>query len=411
MLGHLPEIHFLAGVALGGVVFDLLYWSFGFLRMSATGLTAQALGRGDDAESERILQRILILAVTGGVAILLLQGWIEQAGFALLSGEPEVETAGRAYFEARIWGAPAVLANLVLIGWFLGREEARLVLAMTLVSSLGNIVFDYIFIWRLGMAAQGAGLATALSQWAMLGLGLLFYWKRRNPGPWPWARLLQKDKMFALLRLQNDILIRTLCLVGSFAVFTALSALFGTEALAANNLLLRFLTMAAFLIDGAAYATESLAGRFYGQGDPSGLRRLLRLALTTGLAFAALFALPVLLAPRLLLGWLTHHQEVINIGGQYAPWVVITMLVGALAYVLDGFFLALAAGRVLRNSMLISSGLVFAPLALVAWWQLDLRILWAALLLLMVSRTVTLARAVPPALDRCRDAAVSLDPA
>lgn len=400
MLGHLPEIRFLAGVALGGVVFDLLYWSFGFLRMSATGLTAQALGRGDAVAAERILQRVLLLALLGGGLILLTKGWIVDAGFSLLAGEPQVQAAGRTYFAARIWGAPAVLANLAFIGWFLGREEAKLVLAMTLLASLGNVALDYLFILRLDMAAQGAGLATMLSQYAMLVLAVLFYLRRRGAARWHWPAILQRGELLALLRLQHDIFIRTLLLVGSFAAFTAVSALFGTVVLAANTLLIRLLTLASLLIDGAAYATESLAGRLYGAGDLIGLRQLLRLAMAVSLGFALLYALPALLVPDLILGWLTHHREVIETGARLAPWLVVTLLIGSFAYIFDGLFLALAAGRELRNSMLFSALGIFAPLAAAALWRHDVRLLWSALIALMVARTVTLSAALPAVLRR-----------
>lgn len=400
MLGHLPDIRFLAGVALGGVVFDLLYWSFGFLRMSTTGLTAQALGRGDRAAAERILQRVLLLALVSGGLILLLRGWVGDLGFALLTGEPQVEAAARSYFAARIWGAPAVLANLVLIGWFLGREEPRLVLAMTLLASLGNIALDYLFILRLDMAAQGAGLATMLSQYAMLALALSFYRRRRGAAPWHWPEILQSGHWASLLRLQQDIFIRTLLIVGSFAAFTAASALFGTIVLAANNLLIRLLTLASLLIDGVAYATETLAGRLFGAGEVAALRRLLRLAFGVSLAFAALYAIPTLLVPGTLLGWLTDHQPVVATGARLAPWLAATLLIGASAYVLDGVFLALAAGRQLRNSMLISALAVFAPIAALALWREDVRLLWLAMIALMLARVVTLAWALPAALRR-----------
>ncbi len=395
MLGHLPDIRFLAGVALGGVVFDLLYWSFGFLRMSATGLTAQAMGAGDSAAAERILQRVLLLALLSGGLILLLRGVIADLGFALLAGEPQVEAAAQTYFAARIWGAPAVLANLAFIGWFLGREEPRLVLAMTLVASLGNIALDYLFILRLDLAAQGAGLATMLSQYAMFALALAFYRRRRGAAPWSWPEILQPGQWASLLRLQQDIFIRTLLIVGSFAAFTAASALFGTVVLAANNLLIRLLTLASLLIDGVAYATETLAGRLFGAGDVAALRRLLRLAFGVSLTFAALYAIPTLLVPGTILGWLTDHQPVVAAGARLAPWLVATLLIGASAYVLDGVFLALAAGRQLRNSMLISSLAVFAPIAAVAVWQHQVHILWLAMIALMLARVVTLAAALP----------------
>ncbi len=394
MLGHLPEIAPLAGVALGGVIFDYLYWTCAVLRMGTTGLTAQAVGRGDRGEVERTLRRSLVLAMLTAAALLLLRSPIADAAFRVLAGEPAVEAAGRAYFDARIWGAPAALANLVLVGWFLGREESRLVVVTTVIGNVANIALNYVFIVQLGLAAQGAGIASAISQYLTLAIALALYLRRRHPRPGRWRELFGGGELTALLRLHRDILLRTLCLVTCFAVFTNFSALFGVAVLAANTLLLRLLTLAAFLIDGAAFAVESLAGILHGRGDRRQLRRLLRLALATGAAFAALFALLLLLAPRPILGLLTSHGEVIAHALAFRFWMVATLLLGAGAYILDGYFIGLTAGRILRDAMLVSTFGVFLPLALAALMLRDPHLLWLSLVAFMAARGVTLGRAV-----------------
>ena len=393
MLGHLDSIHFLAGVALGGVIFDFIYWTFGVLRMGATGTTAQALGRDDAVEVERILRRTLVLALAGAMLLLLGQRLIEGAAFDLLAGSPEVEAAGREYFRARIWGAPAALANLAFLGWFLGREESRVALVMTLGASLSNVLLNLIFIVHLGLAARGAGIATALAQCLMLALALLFYRRRRGHEPWTLATLLDRRALVELLTLQRDILVRTLCLVGAFAVFTDASARLGTTVLAANTLLIRLLTFASHCIDGAAFAVESLAGRFSGEGDGQRLRRLLALAGRWALGFALGFSFLWLVLPRPILGLLTSHRDVVQLAIDFMPWLVVTMVLGAPAYILDGFFLGLAAGTTLRRAMLISALGVFAPLAAWATWIGSPTFLWFALAAFMVARWLTLGRA------------------
>lgn len=390
MLGHLPEIRFLAGVALGGVLFDFLYWSLGFLRMATTGTTAVAMGRGETVEAQRILQRSLVLAVGLGLTILAGQRLLEQLGFAFLTGAPEVEAAAREYYRARIWGAPAVLANLVLMGWFLGREESRLVLVMTLVASLANIGLDFYLIFQLGWAARGAGLATMVSQYLMLATGLWLYTRRRDGVGWSLRALGDVPALVAMVRLQRDLLLRTLCLVASFALFTNLGALLGTLLLAANTLLLRVLTLAALFIDGIAFATESLAGRLAGEGSRERLRWLLRRSLLWAAACGLGFVLFLGILPHAFFGLLTSHGEVVELAIAYSPWLMLTLMLGSAAYVFDGFFLGLTDGRTLRNAMLGSFFLVFLPLAGLAYQTRSPSGLWLSLAGFMLARSVTL---------------------
>lgn len=390
MLGHLDEIRFLAGVALGAIVFDFVFWTFGFLRMATTGLTAQAVGRRDDLAMQRVLQRSAVLAVVAGLGILALRGPLGDLAFGLLSGDAGTEAAGLDYYRARVLGAPAALLNFVFLGWFLGREESRIALAMTVTANLVNIGLNYLFILRFGWAAEGAGLATMASQYAMLVVALALYYRRRHGADWNWSSILDRGGFRAMFGLQVDILVRTLFLVSSFAVFTDFSARMGVAVLAANTLLLRILTFAAFFIDGAAFAVESLAGIFLGAGQHHQLRRLVRLSLGTGLACAGVFAAAVVLFPSTVLGLLTSHGDVVALGAEYSAWMVPVLLLGSLSYIFDGLFLGLTAGRTLRNAMVFSAGLVFFPLALWALAQNNPHRLWLALAAFMLARVLTL---------------------
>lgn len=393
LLGHLPDIRFLAGVALAAVLFDYVYWTFGFLRMGTTGTTAQAVGAGDRAEVYRVLYRALASAVVLGAALLLLQGVLREAGFSLLAAAPEVEAAGREYFSARIWGAPAVLANFALLGWYLGREESRWALAMTAVAHSANIVLDYVFIIELGLAARGAGIATAISQYLMLAVGVTIFFRVHPSGkrhPWRRCEILEREPIKRLWVFHQDILVRTVALITAFALFLNLSAMLGTVVLAANTILYRLQTLAAYLIDGAAFATESLAGIFHGSGDETGLTRLRRLALGTGLAFAAPFALLVWLFPRPAYGVLTSHQPTLENAIEHGLWLIPTLLLGSVAFIYDGYFLGLTRGRPLRNTMVISTLAVFLPLALLALRRESNHLLWLAMAAFMLARAASL---------------------
>ncbi len=390
MLGHLPDIRFLAGVALGSILFDYVYWTFGFLRMGTTGTTAQALGRGDDGEAFRVLYRSLVLALVIAGAVLALQWPVRELGFSLLSGEAGVEAAGRDYFNARIWGAPATLCTFVMVGWFLGREESRRVLLLTIVGNVANIALNYVFIIRLQMAARGAGIATMLSQYLMFTVALVLFLRMRRTTPWRWGEVLDRGKQSELFRLNRDILIRTLCLVSTFAAFVNFSSVVGTTILAANSILLRLLSVASYLIDGAAFASESLAGIFLGRRDLPTLRRVFRMALATGLGFAVLFLVAVFVSPRGVTGLLTSHEAVVEETVRYAWWLIPTLLFGSLAYMYDGLFLGLTAGRTLRNSMLTSTLLVFLPIAMIAAHRGNNDLLWLSMAVFMAARTATL---------------------
>ena len=374
-LGHLTEISYLAGVAIATVLFNYIYWTFGFLRMGTTGMTAQANGRGATED-----------------VILILQHPIRDLGFTLLQADFKVIEAGKSYYNALIYGAPATLINFVLLGWFLGKEEVQKVLLLSTVNKSVNIIGDYLFIVRWEQSSSGAGAATAISQYVTLIFGLVLVFREI-----PWSalqtsvqKIIDLAALKAVFSLNRDILIRTLALVSTFAVFTNLSATIGTETLAVNTLLLQVATLSAYFIDGIAFATESIAGNLQGKGSKDQLVPLIKLAgsssLIAGLGFATIFCL----FPQELFSLLTNHAEIITGISNYVWWLFPVLGFGAIAYMLDGYFLGLTAGKVLRQSTLIASGLGFAPMAILAWYWQTNTLLWLALTFFMAARSITL---------------------
>ena len=390
MLGHLPEIRFLAGVALASILFDYLYWSFGFLRMGTTGTTAQEIGKGNSKEAYHVLYRSILLASGLALLILIIQVPLREVGFLLLKGTPGVEEAGRSYFNIRIWAAPAVLCNFAFLGWYLGREQSGRALLITVIANLSNVVLNYVFIVRLQLAAMGAGLATMLSQYVMLGVALVLFFRLGGRPAWCWHELVGEGRLSKLLRLNRDILVRTLCLISAFAVFTNFSSMLGTVVLAGNTILLRLLMFAAYLVDGAAFATESLAGVLRGAGRKAGLVELTRLALVAGETFALLFLGALYLFSGKVYLLLTSHEQVLEFLATYGAWLFPALGFGALAYIYDGLFLGLTSGGTLRKWMLFSTLAVFLPISLSGLYLGSNHLLWFALAAFMLARAGTL---------------------
>ncbi len=409
-LGHLSEIRHFAGVALATVLFNYIYWTFGFLRMATTGMTAQAVGRGDRNTILLIGLRNGLLALAIGILILLLQVPLRSLGFALMNAAPEVTDSGKAYFDALIWAAPATLINYVLIGWFLGREQSGKVLLLSIIANGANVLLDYLLILRLGWESAGAGWATATSQYLMLLAGLFLAW--RSIG-WRQYRSLASQiwdlpALKSAFLLNREILIRTFALISTFAVFMNLSSGLGTLTLSTNAALLQVVGLASYFIDGLAFATESSAGvfrgqAFRGQGTALDLTQLLRVSGGASLSLGLLFAIAFLLFPTPLFSLLTNHSDILDRFPTYVPWLLPVLGFGSIAYMLDGYFLGLTQGQTLRQSTLIATLVGFAPVAIVAWYFHSSHLLWLALSSFMAARALTLAIKVPQTLKMPQD--------
>jgi MATE family multidrug resistance protein len=293
VVGHLPDPHYLGAVAIGALTFNVLYFVFGFLRMGTTGLTAQAFGRADADELRAGLGRALLLGAA--IAVLLIAAGPLIIRLAVLLFEPtaRVGAAFADYVGIRLFGAPAGLANLVLLGWLLGLQNARAPMALLIVTNAVNIALDLIFVLGLGWAVPGVATATVCAEYAGLALGL---WLARRQlkglaGAWRWPSLWQAGAFRRLLAVNRDILLRSLSLEAAFLGFTALSSRQGEVVLAANAVLLNFLTLAAFGLDGFAHAAEAMVGRHVGRGDAAGFRSATRANLVLAVALAAALAL------------------------------------------------------------------------------------------------------------------------
>lgn len=391
-LGHLDELHHLGGVVLATVLFNYIYWSFGFLRMGTTGLTAQAVGRTDRQAEQIILVRNGAIALIIGGGILLCQAPLRELGFWLLNATPELKSSGIYFFNGRIWGAPVTLLNFVLIGWFLGRSQSSRVLLLSLVGNGANVLLDYLFIVRFGWESWGAGLATAASQYLVTITALLCFRHTivRAIRHTVWKDLWQRSAVRSLFALNRDIVIRTFFLLSVFATFTNLSAHLGTVTLAANTLMLQIVTFSAYFIDGFAFATESLAGKFYGQQETEPIGLLLWLAGFSSLATGLLFAIALYLFPALIFGWLTKHTAVLQTTYGYIGWFFPLLGFGAIAYMLDGYVLGITHSHVFRNACIWASLIGFLPLALLGWHLQNNHLLWCGLSSFMVGRCITL---------------------
>jgi MATE family multidrug resistance protein len=320
----------------------------------------------------------------------------------LLSAAPDVKASGQSYYNALIWGAPATLINYVLIGWFIGREQGGKTLLLSVVANGTNIVLDYLFIVQWGWESAGAGAATAAGQYLMLVVGLAFVCSEGWLGKVPSVadRIFDKKELLASFTLNRDILVRTFALISTFALFTNLSSNLGTVVLATNMLLLQAVSLAAYFIDGIAFATESLGGVFQGQGESDSLgdsfasrkASLMQISGATSLGFGLLFAIAFISFPKWIFGMLTDHSDVIEGVDSYVLWLLPVLGFASVAYMLDGYFLGLTKGAVLRKSMMVAALVGFAPTATVAWQLQNNHVLWLALSLFMAARALMLGR-------------------
>ncbi len=380
-LGHLADIHHLAGVILGSILFDYLYRILKFLRNSTNALTAQAVGEDDATGVLVAVLRCGLVALAIAAAILLLQYPIHQFGFTILSGAPETEQAGLAYFNSRIWGAPAVLLNFVLIGWFLGREKNGVVFWISLMANGSNVLLDYVMINRWGWESSGAGLATALSQYLGLIVGIIAIALTID-----WAdvgkalgQVLDRQALTSTLILKGNILVRFLALISAYSIFTNLSATFGTVSLAENGLLLQIALLSQFTVQGVGMTAQTLIGNFKGQGRTDHCLPVLKTAIATSLVISLAFALSSVVFPDTMFALLTSHTEVSQAMGSYVAWLVPLLSITSVAFMLEGYFIGLKQGAVLRNGAILGFSLGFAPLALLAVYLQNSYLLWTAL--------------------------------
>lgn len=396
-LGHLSDISYLAGVALGALLFDSLYESCSFIRSGTTAMTSQAVGRND---REAILLAGLqnaFIALGLGIVVLLLQYPLGKLGFMLLSATPEVKLAGIAYFHSRIWGAPAALLNLVLIGWFLGREQNRKVLLLTIIGNGANVVLDYLFIIRWDWTSMGAGFSQAISQYLTLFVALVMISREVSLKEIGFltGKVLNLSALKTPFLLNRNLSVRSIVIVSIFVLFSAFSATLGTNVLAENALLLQVVALSMYMCDGVESAILTLSGNFKGQGAKHKFVPLLQIAFATNLVIALVIGLAALSFPDQIFQIFTNHSELIEAIKIYIPWVLLVIIGAGIAYTLDGYFSGLAEVSAIRNAYLVDGSLALIFLVLSTFYFHSNHLLWLALSVFLLSRTLSLGLQIP----------------
>lgn len=357
VIGHLDSPTYLGGVAVGSMATSFLFMLLLFLRMSTTGLTAQALGAQNPQGLARAFMQPLLLAVLAGVAIVLLRYPLIELALKIVGGDGAVLEQARLFLEIRWLSAPAALANMVILGWLLGVQYVRAPVILLIVGNLLNIVLDVWLVMGLGWNVQGAATATAISEYATLLLGLGLSWRvmRIRGISVPMLRQAWRGNLRRLLALNRDIMLRSLLLQLCFASLTIFGARLGGEVVAVNAVLMNLLTFTAYALDGFAYAVEAHSGHAYGARDDSQLRKVWRAACRQACLVALGFGLLYAVAGQQIIAALTSLPELRALASHYLPWQVVLPLVGVWCYLLDGMFIGATRGAEMRNSMAVAA--------------------------------------------------------
>lgn len=370
VIGRTGDTVALAGVALGAVVIGLVFWSFGFLRMGITGLTAQADGAEDRAEVRALLVRALALGFVLGLLLLAFHQPIGAGAFALLAGGEGVSAEAGQYTQARFFGAPAALAVFAVNGWLLGLGRTKAALALQIVMNVANIGFDILFVWGFDMGARGVGLGTASAEWTALTAGLIIVGLTAPGGlpsfvDRPWRELFESAAMRRLFAVNTDLMIRTMALLLLFAWLANAGARLGATALAANHILLQFVEVAAFILDAFAFTAESRIGHAVGARSMAQFDRAVRLTGEFSLAGAVLLALAFLAGGQSAIAFITPDPAVQATAAGLMLFTAAIPIIGMPSWLLDGIFIGATRGKALRNAAIVSTTLyILADLAL-----------------------------------------------
>ncbi len=361
--GHVGDASLVAAVSVGATLFNVLYWVFGFLRMGTGGLTSQAYGRKDEAAAVEVMARSLFIGLVLSIFLLAAHPLLFDVAFSfIIDTEPRVEALSRAYLSICIWGAPAVMLQYCFTGWFIGMQNSRIPMAVSILQNVANIALSLAFVLTFGMGIEGIALGTMLAQWLALCLSfaswLIFYGKmRRLPA---FARLFDAKPMLRFIDLNKDIFIRTLCLVAVTLFFTSAGAAQGEMTVAANALLMQFFTFFSYIMDGLAYAAEALAGKFIGACDSIALRRTVARLFRWSFAIVAAFTLVYLFAGKSFIALLTSDANLIEFSMDYFPWVLLIPLAGFQAFIWDGVYIGATATRHMLLAMVVATVAFFS---------------------------------------------------
>ncbi|WP_144211565.1 MATE family efflux transporter [Shewanella donghaensis] len=394
VIGHLSEAYYLGGVALGSTIITLIVWLLGFLRMSTTGLVAQAYGANDTVTQQKLLVQGCCIALLFGFCAVLLQQPLLDFAMSLSQASEQVQQFCREYVEIRIWSVPFALLNLVLLGWLLGRQAPKAAMWQLIIANIVNIVLDVVFVIGLDWNVKGAALASVIADICAFTVAAVIV-KRAlyQQADFNLRQLLVHISFKGysrLLKLNRDIFIRSLCLQASFTFMTFYGAGLGDDIIAANAVLLNLLMLISYALDGIAYYAEAEVGRAVGQKNLNLLHDSVTLAATWSALFAVGFSLLFYFAGNNIISLLTNIELVQQQAEHYLIWLVFMPLLAFGSYLFDGVYIGAAQGKMMRNSMILSTFGIFFP----CWYLLrdyENSALWAAMSAFMLCRSLSLA--------------------
>lgn len=388
LMGHLDSAEYILTIGFGVMIFNFIYWGFGFLRMGTSGFTAQEYGKQDNKECLLILGRALLVAICGALFLIILKTPILKLSLLLIDSTPEVESYVKGYFNIRILAAPATISIFAFIGWFLGMQNAKIPMILIISVNVLNIAFSCWFVMVKGMKSEGVALGTLLAQYCGLIIAFaLFYKNYKHLIPfWNKRDFLDIEKIKIFLTANRDIMIRTLCLIFAFSFFRVQSGKEGVILGSANIVLFEFVTIISYGIDGFAYAAESIVGKYFGAGDAINFRIAIKRSFQWGVGLAIGFVLIFYFFAKEILQTLTDNQDVINAALPFLGWLIIAPIFSAVPFIWDGIFIGITASKAMRNTMLISTFLFFLPTYYIFHNMIGNHALWMAITVLMIAR-------------------------
>lgn len=395
VIGHLPEPYYLAGVAVGSMVITLLFWILVFLRMSTTGLVAQAYGAKNFQQTLRLLLQSILIASLLAVLLLLLQKPLSVVAFHFVDGSEKVLLYAKQYFNIRIWSAPAALLNMVLLGWLLGMQNAKAPMFLLIISNLVNILLSVLFVVIFKWEVAGVAWASLCADYIALVCGALLVFRfikpfyQRNDFQKIAGQLFDASSLKSFVALNRDIFIRTLCLQVTYAFMTTQGVKLGDSVVSANSVLMHFLLLISFSMDGLAYAVEALVGKSIGKRCLSKLKESIHVTLFWAFIFSIIQLLIFYFYGQWIISQITSIASIQLEASRYLPWLIIIPLTSMLGFVFDGVFIGMTRAKEMRNSMLFSLCLVYFPV----WWYFSGQgnhALWIAMNAFMLARGLTL---------------------
>lgn len=390
LMGHLGEVDFIGAIALGGMIFNFLYWGFAFLRMGTTGITAQAYGARNLNETILSLSRALLVALIGSTFILLLQKPIAQLSFYVIDSEDTVENIAKSYYYIRVWAAPATIGLYALTGWFIGMQNSKIPMVIAIVSNIINISLSAYFVYGMNLDARGVALGTVIAQYCGLFIAMFcvlrFY--SRLFRYWSIKGMMKIHELKNFIAINKDIFIRTLCIIFVFTFFTTESASTNKTILAVNSLLLQFLFIFSYFMDGFAFAAEALVGKFIGANNENGFKKVVRLLFIWGIGISVLFTLFYAMGSNLLLSMLTDNAGTIFEAQAYLKWIILLPILSFTSFLMDGIFIGATASVYMRKTMMAATILVFIPCYYLLSKSFDNHGLWVAMLSFMLARGI-----------------------